>query len=97
MTKRKRASLVALAVMCVAVLGLAAAVYAKYIASLQVTGNASIAAWKFESDNENATLTCNVTSTVVSGTIAGDANTTYKIAPGKRNRFQHTKESTVEL
>ena len=76
MTKRKRASLVALAVMCVSVLGLAAVVYAKYIASLQVTGNASIAAWNFEDDNEGATLTCTI-NTVVTGTVASG-----KIAPG---------------
>lgn len=77
MTKRKRVSLVALAVMCVAVLGLAAAVYAKYIASLQVTGNASIAAWNFEEDNKNAALTCTITSTVVTGTVKSG-----RIAPG---------------
>ena len=77
MTKRKTAFVVALVVIGVAALGLAAAVYAKYIASLQVTGNADNAAWNFESDNENAALTCTITSTVVTGTV-----TSGKIAPG---------------
>ena len=77
MSKKKTALVAALVIFGVAVLGLSAAVYAKYIASLQKTGTATVAKWAFEDENENSTLTCNITSTVVSGTV-----TSGKIAPG---------------
>lgn len=77
MKKHKTALVAALVVIGVTVLGLAAAVYAKYIASLQASGGATIAKWNFETENSNTTVTCSITSTVVSGTVASG-----KIAPG---------------
>lgn len=77
MTKRKRASLVALAVMCVAVLGLAAAVYAKYISSVTKTGTATVAKWAFTTDNTSGTITCNLDETYDPDTLVAG-----KIAPG---------------
>ena len=78
MKKKKTALLVALLVFSVAALGgLVAVVYAKYIASLSVTGTGTIAKWAFASDNQGGTATCTITSSPASGTVAAN-----KIAPG---------------
>ena len=75
--RRTRTTLVvAFVVMGVAVLGLTAAVYAKYIASIQgKSASAEVAKWAFKEENESKTLTCDLsqnynTDTLVDGKIA---------------------------
>ena len=95
MSKKKTALVAALVIVGITALGLGAAVYAKYIASLQKTGTATVAKWDFEDENENSTLTCNITSTVVSGTVASG-----KIAPGTSGTCTFTlsnKDSEVAV
>ena len=83
MKKRKTALVVALIVMGVALLGLAAGVYAKYIATFTKEGGAKVATWAFESDNTAQEITCSLTSTVVSGALATAASGgDIIIAPG---------------
>ena len=77
MNKKKTALVVAFIVMGVAVLGLAAAVYAKYIASL--TGNTAtmtVAKWAFDTDNSSGVVTCPITTYNTQKLSEG------KIAPG---------------
>ena len=78
MSKKKKALVVAFVVMGVAVLGLAAAVYAKYIASFTANGGgATVAKWAFEGDNESSTVSCDLSKTYNPATLVND-----KIAPG---------------
>lgn len=80
MSKKRSVGIAAFVIAGIVVLGLAAAVYAKYIASLQASGGAQIAKWNFEDENDEQTVTCNLTSTVVANTIA--TGTPTIIAPG---------------
>ena len=78
MSKKKTTLVVALVVMGIAVLGLAAAVYAKYASTVTSgSGSLTVAQWSFEEDNKNETITCDLSKTY-------DASTLYagKIAPG---------------
>ena len=77
MSKKKTALVAALVIFGVAVLGLSAAVYAKYIASLQKTGTATVAKWAFSTDNTNGTITCELDKTYDEDTLVED-----RIAPG---------------
>lgn len=77
MNKRKTALVVAFVVIGVAVLGLAAAVYAKYISSVTKTGTASVAKWAFTSDNTSGEVTCELDHTYDTNTLVAG-----KIAPG---------------
>lgn len=78
MSKRKSTFVVAFAVMGVVALGLAAAVYAKYVAdNINKTGTASVAKWAFSQDNTTGTLSCLIPNTYNSGTLVNG-----KIAPG---------------
>ncbi len=79
--RRTRTTLVvAFVVMGVAVLGLAAAVYAKYIASItDKTASAQVAAWAFKEDNESTELTCPLEKTYDADTLVAK-----KIAPGTK-------------
>lgn len=61
MSKKRTTLVVAFVVMGVATLGLAAAVYAKYVATLTGnTGTATIAKWAFDTDNRSGVVTCPV-------------------------------------
>lgn len=77
MNKKKVAPIVVLAAIAVTALGLAAAVYAKYVSSITKSGNATVAKWAFVSDNESSTLTCDLDKTYDATTLVGG-----KIAPG---------------
>lgn len=77
MNKKKVSPVVVLAAIAVTALGLAAAVYAKYVSSITKTGTATVAKWAFVSDNESSTLTCNLDETYDASTLVGG-----KIAPG---------------
>ena len=79
MSKKKKTMLVAAIVLGIAVLGLAAGVYAKYIASLEANrGIADVAKWAFEDENKgNGLMTCNLDKTYNTSTLSEE-----KIAPG---------------
>lgn len=77
MNKRKTALVVAFIVAGVAILGLAAAVYAKYISSITKTGTATVAKWAFTTDNESGNVTCRLDETYDPDTLVAN-----KIAPG---------------
>ena len=78
MNKKKTTLVVALVVMGIAVLGLAAAVYAKYIATLTSgTGSIGVAKWAFTSDNQSAELKCELDKTFDADTLVSN-----QIAPG---------------
>lgn len=79
--RRTRTTLVvAFVVMGVAVLGLAAAVYAKYIASIQgKSATAEVAKWAFKEENESKTLTCDLSQNYNTDTLVDG-----KIAPGTK-------------
>lgn len=78
MSKKKKTLIAAFAVMGIVVLGLAAAVYAKYVSTLiSGTGSANVAKWAFDSDNEDAEFSCDLTGTYKEGTLVDG-----KIAPG---------------
>lgn len=99
MSKKKKIAVAALIVLGIVAVGLAAGVYAKYIASFTRTGNAEIAKWAFESDNTSSTIECSITSTVQSGT-AIKAGTTDKpvIAPGTSGKCDiQVKNTTSEV
>ena len=91
MNKKKTTLVVALVILGVAVLGLAAAVYAKY-ASTVTSGNGSltVAKWSFEEDNKNETITCDLTknyddNTLVDGKIAPGTSGTCTISLSNAN------------
>ena len=79
MSKKKKTLIAAFAVMGIVVLGLAAAVYAKYISTL--TGNtatAQVAKWAFVDDNTmTGEITCELDKTYDPDTLEGGL-----IAPG---------------
>jgi hypothetical protein len=78
MNKKKTTLVVALVILGVAVLGLAAAVYAKYVATLTGnSGNISVAKWAFSGENSGSGLiTCTPNAYNTTKLSAG------KIAPG---------------
>ncbi len=77
MSKKKKTMLALAIILGVAVVGLAAGVYAKYIASITGQGEATVARWAFSSDNVNKTVTCEPSKTYNPNTLVAD-----KIAPG---------------
>lgn len=80
MTKRKKTIVAAFAILGIAVVGLAAGVYAKYIASLESkSASASVAKWAFKKDNESSTLSCPLDKTYDPSTLSADM-----IAPGTK-------------
>lgn len=82
MSKRKKTFVTIAILMAVVALGLAAGVYAKYIASLTKTGGAKVATWEFESENANGSFTCELTGDdYVSGAIKTEDGSVI-IAPG---------------
>ena len=83
MSKKKKTMLVAAIVLGIAVLGLAAGVYAKYIASITGQGTATVAKWAFEEENKNKAglLTCSLAKTYDPDTLVNG-----KIAPGTEGK-----------
>ncbi len=79
MSKKKKTMLVAAIVLGIAVLGLAAGVYAKYIASFTADGDiANVAKWAFEDENDDdGLLECKLDKTYDTNTLSSG-----KIAPG---------------
>ena len=78
MSKKKKMLVALFVLLGVAVLGLAGAVYAKYISSINRVGSIEVAKWAFREKNpENGEITCNITSGVKTGTLVNG-----KIAPG---------------
>lgn len=72
MSKKKKTMLVAAIVLGIAVLGLAAGVYAKYIASFTAGGDiADVAKWAFKNENnDNGLLACNLDKTYNTNTLS---------------------------
>ena len=88
MNKKKKTTLVVVfAFLAIAALGLAGAVYAKYIASFEKDGSATVAKWTFEGDNQDSEIECSLTSTVVDGAIRG-ADNGIMIAPGTSGKCE---------
>ncbi len=84
MNKKKRALVAALVVSGIAVVGLAAVVYAKYISSITKTGTATVAKWAFTTDNtDGGVVTCDPTQTYTAATLDNG-----KIAPGTSGECQ---------
>ena len=77
MSKRKTALVVVFVMAALLSLGLAAAVYAKYISSITKTGTASVAKWAFNTDNTEGEVSCTLDATYDSDTLVAN-----KIAPG---------------
>ena len=78
MSKKKKTMLVAAVVLGVTVLGLAAGVYAKYIASIEgKSASVAVAKWAFKEENETATLKCPLNDTYNPDTLVNN-----RIAPG---------------
>jgi len=77
MSKKKTTLVVAFVAIAVVALGLGAAVYAKYISSIQRTGTATVAKWAFTDDNTAGTVICEFDKTYDSTTLVAG-----KIAPG---------------
>ena len=93
MSKRRTrtALIVAFVVMGVAVLGLAAAVYAKYVASINnKSASAQVAAWAFQDENMNATLSCPLDTTYDPNTLVAG-----KIAPGTKGTCKIQLSNTL--
>lgn len=90
MSKKKKTIIAGFAIMGIVVLGLAAAVYAKYVSTLiSGTGSAEVAKWAFDTDNQNAKFTCNLTGTYKAGTLVNN-----KIAPGTEGECKATISNT---
>ena len=83
MSKRKTALVVAFVVVGVAMLGLVAAVYAKYISQITKTGEATVAKWAFTEKNTTGTVSCDPTKTYTAATLVNG-----KIAPGTEGECQ---------
>jgi hypothetical protein len=78
MNKKKAAPIVVLVAIAVTALGLAAAVYAKYVSRITRTGSATVAKWAFTEDNSSeGTVTCELDRTYNTNTLVDG-----KIAPG---------------
>ena len=77
MSKKRSAVVAVFIVMGVVVLGLAAAVYAKYISTITKTSTATVAKWAFTTDNTAGSVTCDPGQTYDPDTLVN-----YKIAPG---------------
>ncbi len=89
MSKKKKTMLVAAIVLGIAVLGLAAGVYAKYVASLTAgNGGVAIAKWAFSDDNSNATVACPLnynSNTLVDNRIAPGTSGTCTLELSNEN------------
>ena len=94
MSKRKKTFVTIAILMAVVALGLAAGVYAKYIASFSGQGSAKVAKWAFESDNQTSTVTCSLTGTYVSGAVKTENGSVY-IAPGTSGKCDITVANTT--
>jgi hypothetical protein len=75
MSKNKKALFAVFAILGIVAVGLTAAVFAKYISSIEATATAKVAKWAFSTDNTSGTVTCTLedsvdASTLVAGTIA---------------------------
>lgn len=81
MSKKKTTLVLAFSVIGITVLGLAAAVYAKYISTITNTSTATVAKWAFTSDNTGGSVTCELDHTYDSATLVAN-----KIAPGTRGK-----------
>ena len=78
MNKKKTTLAVALVVMGIAVLGLSAAVFAKYVTTLASgNGGFKVAKWAFAEDNASGVVDCNIETTAEAGTLVNG-----RIAPG---------------
>ena len=77
MTKRKKTIVAAFAILGIAVVGLAAGVYAKYIATITGSGTAQVAKWAFSGDNTTDVVKCDLSHTYDPTTLVDK-----KIAPG---------------
>ena len=77
MSKKRSTVAVAFLVLGVVVLGLAVAVYAKYVSNISKTGTATVAKWSFTSDNQTGTVACELDQTYDTDTLAAG-----RIAPG---------------
>ncbi|MBQ9684426.1 hypothetical protein IJV57_03040 [Candidatus Saccharibacteria bacterium] len=78
MSKKKKTMLVAAIVLGIAVLGLAAGVYAKYIASFTADGDiADVAKWAFKDENDDGLLECKLDKNYNTDTLSEG-----RIAPG---------------
>ena len=94
--KKKRSSAVLLMVLLLLVSVTAmyvASTYAKY--TTEITGNegtAIVAAWNFEDDNENQTITIELADTVDESTLSDD-----RIAPGTSGSFNIELVNTSEV
>ena len=77
MSKKRTTLVVAFVVMGVAALGLAAAVYAKYVSSVEKTGVAKVAKWAFTTKNTTGSVECELDKTYNPNTLVGN-----RIAPG---------------
>jgi hypothetical protein len=77
MNKRKTALTAAFLLVSIAVLGLVAVVYAKYISSITNTGTATVAKWSFTTDNTSGDITCEPDETYDADTLVSG-----RIAPG---------------
>jgi len=86
MSKKKKTMLALAIILGVAVVGLAAGVYAKYIASLTSnSGNIAVAKWAFKAENEGKTdlLKCELGKTYKAETLVNG-----KIAPGTEGKCE---------
>lgn len=92
MSKKKKTMLVAAIVLGIAVLGLAAGVYAKYIASFAGQGSATVAKWAFEEENKDKAgfLTCRLDKTYDPTTLVDK-----KIAPGTAGQCDFKISNTL--
>lgn len=75
MSKNKKALFAVFAILGIVAVGLTAAVFAKYVSSIEATATAKVAKWAFSTDNTSGTITCTLDATVdkdtlVAGTIA---------------------------
>ncbi len=85
MSKKKKALVAVFALLGVVALGLAGAVYAKYIASFEKTGGAKIAKWDFEGENSTHEFKCNLDETVTYTNVrAAEEGQPIIIAPGTK-------------
>ena len=81
MSKKKKTAIAALIVLGIVAVGLAAGVYAKYIASFDRAGGAKIAKWDFSGENSEYEFKCDLTETYTNVRPAAE-NAPVIIAPG---------------
>jgi len=93
MKKTNKSSIVLLVLLvAVAVTALfVASTYAKYTAEVTGNGTVTVAKWNFKTDNNNPTVTVNITPTADASTLVSG-----KIAPGTEGSFAVTLKNTSE-